>query len=106
MSLASLEHLEACQEGLIAALDGHDVEALEASIVRLSEAVMVARAQGAWRDKPDVVGHAQRIFRLAEAARIRVNFLTDVTQRRIDQLSQARGRPRISLYSRSGKQLA
>lgn len=106
MSLAALEHLESCQEGLISALDGYDVEALEASIARLSDAVSVARAAGAWRDRPDVVQHAQRIYGLAEAARIRVNFLTDLTQRRLDNLSTARGRTPNALYSRRGRQIA
>lgn len=104
--MAALEHLEACQEGLIAALDGHDVEALEASIIRLGEAVQVARAQGAWRDRPDVVQHAKRIAALAEAARVRVNFLTDMTQRRLDQLNGVRGRVPAAVYNRSGRQYA
>lgn len=106
MSLAALEHLEACQQGLIAALDGHDVEMLEASIVRLSEAVTVAKAAGAWRDRPEVVQHAKRITALSEAARIRVNFLTDLTQRRLDNLAAARGNVPASVYSRRGRQLA
>ncbi len=106
MSLAALEHLEACQEGLIVALDGYDVEALEVSIARLSDAVQVARAAGAWRDRPDVVQHARRITGLAEAARIRVNFLTDLTQRRLDQLHAARGVSPTAVYSRGGRQMA
>jgi hypothetical protein len=106
MSVATLEHLEACQKGLIAALDGHDVEELEASIVRLSAAVQVARAAGAWRDRAEVVQHARRITGLAEAARVRVNFLTDLTQRRLDRLTEARGLPPAAVYSRSGRQLA
>lgn len=106
MSVTALEHLQACQEGLIAALDGHDVEALETSLTRLSQAVTVARSAGAWHDQPDVIQHAKRIQGLAEAARIRVNFLTDLTQRRLDQLSVARGRAPLAVYSRSGRQIA
>jgi hypothetical protein len=106
MSVAALEHLEACQQGLIAALDGHDVEALEASIVRLSEAVSVAKAAGAWRDRPEVVQHARRITALSEAARVRVNFLTDLTQRRLEQLATARGQAPAAVYSRNGRQIA
>lgn len=106
MSVTALEHLQACQEGLIAALDGHDVEALEASLTQLSQAVDVARAAGAWRDQPDIVQHAKRIHGLAEAARIRVNFLTDLTQRRLDQLAVVRGRAPLAVYSRQGRQIA
>lgn len=92
MSVVALDRLEACQQGLIAALDGDDIDALESSITRLSHAIGDVRAAGAWHDQPDVVQRASRIAVLAEAARVRVNFLTDRTQRRLDQLAMLRGR--------------
>lgn len=91
MSTRSLERLEDCQQGLIAALDGNDLEALEQSIAGLGEAIAIVRHEGAWHDQPDVVQRASRISVLAEAARVRVNFLTDMTQRRLDQISTLRG---------------
>ena len=46
------------------------------------------------------------IAETGKAARVRVNFLTDLTQRRLDNLSSARGRTPAAVYSRRGRQLA
>lgn len=106
MSLAALERLEDCQRHLIAALDGHDVERLETSVLDLHDAVGHARAAGAWQNTPDILARARRIVALADAARVRVNFLTDITQRRIDGLVVARGGVPASTYSRRGRTIA
>jgi hypothetical protein len=105
MGVATLDHLEDCQKRLISALDGNDIDALETSIVSLHDAVQQVRAAGAWRDVPEVVERAKRIAALSEAAQIRVNFLTDFTSRRLQQLAAARGQVSASTYGRNGMHL-
>src|SRR3546814_7012103 len=91
MSLAALDRLKGCHEELIGALDGHDVEAIEASVPRLRRAVEEVRAAGSWRANPHVKDRAGQISRLADPARIRVNFLTDLHRGRLDALALLRG---------------
>ncbi|HEY9552503.1 hypothetical protein [Allosphingosinicella sp.] len=102
MSLAALDRLKGCHEELIGALDGHDVEAIEASVARLRRAVEEVRAAGSWRDNPQVKDRAGQISRLADAARIRVNFLTDLNRGRIDALDMLRGGASGARYGRDG----
>jgi hypothetical protein len=103
MSLVALDHLEACHEALIRALDGNDIEAVETSIAEMRFAVEEVRAAGGWHDTPAVKSRAERIAALAEAARIRVNFLTDLTQHRIETLAAARGRIGAAAYGPNGR---
>jgi hypothetical protein len=106
MSLAALDHLEACHQALIRALDGPDIEAVETSVEDLRHAVNEVRSRGSWRDTADVKQRAVKITALAEAARVRVNFLTDLTQHRIESLAAARGRLTVVPYGRDGRQPA
>ena len=100
---APLQRLEACHHALIDALDAQDIDALESSIDDFRTALDEARAQGAWREQPGVIESAARIHALSEAARIRVNFLTDLNQQRIDALAAARGRDNVVIYGPSGR---
>ena len=102
MSLSALDRLQACHEDLITALDGHDVEAIEASVARFSDSVQEVRALGGWRDNPEMKERAQHIARLANAAQGRVNFLTDLNRHRIDALDVARGQGQAACYGRDG----
>ncbi len=103
---ASLSRLEACQEALIAALDADDLDRLEPAILAFRDAVEEVRAQGGWRDNPEVAGTAAHIKALAEAARVRVNFLTDLNQRRIEAFAAARGRSVATTYGARGQMSA
>jgi hypothetical protein len=103
MMSASLQRLEACHHALIDALDSQDVDALESSIDAFRAALDDVRAQGAWRDEAGVLDSVARIYALSEAARIRVNFLTDLNQQRLDALAAARGRDVGGVYHRSGR---
>ena len=91
---------------LIAALDGDDVEGIELAIGQFGSALEAVRAAAAWRDRPEILELVQRICNLSEAARIRVNFLTDLNPRRIDALAAARGRPMVVPYGRDGRRAA
>lgn len=100
---ALLQRLEDCHHALIDALDAQDVDALEESIDAFRAALEDVRAVGAWRDQSGVIDAVTRIHALSEAARIRVNFLTDLNQRRIDALAAARGRDNVVVYGRAGR---
>jgi len=102
VSLAPLDRLEACHETLIGALDGNDIGAIEASLNEFREAVAEVRsAPGSGRADAGVIEQALRIARLAEAARVRVNFLTDMTSRRIEGIAALRGEA-AGGYTRAG----
>lgn len=101
---ASLQRLEASHHALIGALDSRDIEALERSIGAFRSAVDEVRAAGGWRDNPAVAEKVLEIAGLSEAARIRVNFLTDSVRQRIEALAALRGRATGGAYRRDGRQ--
>ena len=103
MSAAALRKMEECQEALIGALDGNDIDALEQSIEMLRYAVEAAREAGGWHDEPENRARAGRIAALAEAAMMRVNFLTDLTRQRLEALAALRGRSTPGHYGRNGR---
>ena len=91
MSLEALRRLQQAHEELIHALDGQHVEAIETRVEQLRAAIAEVRSAGGWRDVPQAKESAERIRRLGEAARVRVNFLTDRTAQRLQMLASARG---------------
>ena len=103
MSLNALERLEEAHEELIGALDANDVESIELRVEELRSAISAVRAMGSWRESPELKNRAKRISQLGEAARIRVNFLTDMTRQRLQMLGAARGEFSGSLYSPAGR---
>ena len=103
MTFALLDRLQACHEELIGALDGPDAAAVEASVALIRDAVDELRAAGGdLLNDPENKGRAEHIAKLAEAARVRVNFLTDLSRQRGDALDAARGREAAALYGRDG----
>lgn len=87
----NLEHVIDCQQRLIEALDARDAAALERATVDLSDALSVLKANGAVYDvEPARLGLAMK---QAQAARIRVNVLSDWTRQRIDRLAEVRSGP-------------
>lgn len=102
MTQDMLGRLEAAHEALIAALDGGAIDDIELRLDALREAVEAVRAAGAWHDSRRMKERAQRIVQLGEAARIRVNFLTDMTRQRLQMLAAARGDTAGIVYLRPG----
>ncbi|MFC3714134.1 hypothetical protein ACFOMD_16300 [Sphingoaurantiacus capsulatus] len=100
---ASLQRLEDCHHALIDALDAQDIDGLEEAIEAFRMALDDVRAKGAWHGQAGVLDSVARIHALSEAARIRVNFLTDLNQQRIDALAAARGRENVVVYGRTGR---
>jgi acyl-CoA reductase-like NAD-dependent aldehyde dehydrogenase len=100
MSLQALGRLQTAHENLICALDANDVEAIEQRLEQMRSAIEAVRSAGGWRDCPQLKERARLIAKLAEAARIRVNFLTDLTAQRLQMLADARGETVGGAYSR------
>jgi hypothetical protein len=100
---APLQRLESSHRTLIRALDANDLEAIESGVAELGHAVEAVRVVGAWRDRPEVVEKVRTIAALAKAAQMRVNFLTDLTQQRIEALAAARGRVLAGNYGSDGR---
>lgn len=98
---ASLEHIVACQERLIAALDGRNASEVEAATADLSDALsMLSEAGAVYQADAGLLDHA---IRQSEAARIRVNVLADWTRQRIDRLAEIRGQGRGGIAGTYGK---
>ena len=91
MSLESLRRLEEAHANLISALDADEVDAIELRIEQLRSAIAAVKSAGGWRECAEAKEQAQRIRSLGEAARIRVNFLTDRTAQRLQMLASVRG---------------
>jgi len=103
MSLALLDRLTVAHEGLIGALDSNDISAIETATAELAAAVQATRDA-----TPALSGTAARerlatLAALAQAAQVRVNFLTDGVRRRIDVLALSRGRVGNLTYGPAGR---
>ena len=106
MNLDVLGRLQVAHEDLISALDANDIDRIEQRLEQLRAAIAGVRSTGGWRDCPEVKERARLISQLAEAARIRVNFLTDMNAQRLRMLADARGQARGGAYTRQARQTA
>ena len=97
MQLALLDSLATSHEALIRALDGDDLAAIERGTAALAEAVHEARKHD-WHGAPDLKERLLSLAALAQAAQIRVNFLTDMIRRRVDAAAALRGAQPVALY--------
>ena len=91
MSEAALNRLTAASEGLIAALDKGNAAAVEEATQRFANAIDEVRSIGGWHGSPEIIAKLQHAMKLAEAARARVNYLTDINRRRFELLCKAAG---------------
>jgi hypothetical protein len=94
-----LEHVIACQDRLIGALDARDASGIEAATTHLADALCALEAE------EDSLGIDTRRLeyaqRQANAARIRVNVLSGWTRQRIDRIAEIR-LGSVSTYSNVG----
>ena len=100
MQLAILDTLARSHEALIRALDGNDLEAIESATLGLADAVASARARQDWASTPAVKERLLSLAALAQAAQIRVNFLTDTIRRRVNAMAALRGSEPAMTYLR------
>lgn len=97
MQLAILDTLSRSHEALIRALDGDDLADIEQATATLAEAVHEARRHD-WHSAPDLKERLLSLAALAQAAQIRVNFLTDMIRRRVDAAAALRGAQPVNVY--------
>ncbi len=101
MQLAILDALAKSHEALIRALDGDDLAGIEQATATLAEAVHEARRHD-WHSTPDLRERLLSLAALAQAAQIRVNFLTDMIRRRVDAAAALRGaQPQMTYHPHS-----
>lgn len=98
MTVQALDRLGTGFSELLDLLDGEDIARMEAVLEEVRGALEEVRAQGAWRDTHEVTGRIREIMPLVEAARVRVNFLTDETRQRVDLLAFHNGRLDLVTY--------
>ena len=98
MQLAVLDALATSHEALIRALDGDDLAGIEQATAALAEAVHETRRHDGWRATPGLRERLLSLAALAQAAQIRVNFLTDMIRRRVDAAAALRGAPPAAIY--------
>ena len=99
MTAAVIDQVIAAQTALIAALDVRDAEAIEQATAALNQAIGAMRAHDVWRDGGDVrdrIGHA---LKQSDAARIRINTMSEWTRQRIDGIARLRGMEPTHTYS-------
>lgn len=96
MSETALNQLTEASEGLIRALDKGSADAVEQATQRFSKALAEVQSIGGWRGSPEVIEKLQYAMKLADAARARVNYLTDINRRRFEALCKAAGIERPS----------
>lgn len=104
MSTAPLEALIIAQRALIAALDADDVDGISTQTAAVDDALVRIRALAprfTSNEAKSLVGEA---IVLADAARVRVNVLADMTSRRLARLATATGKGNASpTYGRNGR---
>lgn len=98
MSLQILDRLASAHEALIRALDANDLAGIEGATAALAEAVDAAKAIGVGQQAPGLKDRLSSLAVLAQAAQVRVNFLTDGVRRRTDMLAAMAGRAPTLTY--------
>lgn len=101
--MTALDQLITSETALIEALDGDDIDVLEGAMADFRGTLDLLKNKGAWHATPETVAQLTRALALADAARVRVNYLTDRTRRRIDLLGEAAGLAPASGYLRDGR---
>ncbi|ATE64445.1 hypothetical protein [Rhizorhabdus dicambivorans] len=92
MNEIAVDRLIRSSEALIAALDAHDVDAIEAALPGFGQSVAALKSPGGGLPTPGLKARLDKALALADAARARIRYLSDRTQQRIDMLAVAAGR--------------
>ncbi|MBO9375237.1 hypothetical protein GG804_00510 [Sphingomonas histidinilytica] len=87
-----VEALIVSSEALIAALDTHDIDAIEAALPALARSVEALDTLDRRTLSPELRARLEEAMRIADGARARVRYLVDRTRQRIDLLAMAAGR--------------
>ena len=103
MSAHLLQTLVKSQRALIAALDGGDVEAVEAASASLQSILTLVRAVSAWREEDGTREQLVHALRLSEAGRVRAGYLGDCTRRKAAMVESLRRPDAVASYGRNGR---
>jgi hypothetical protein len=99
MSGQSLEHLIECQSALIAALDKRDPAAIETAIRQLEIAAASLQKFDVWQSRDETRMTIEHGLKQCNAARTRINYLSEWTRQNIERLNGLRGISRTDIYS-------
>jgi hypothetical protein len=91
MSVGNLETIIACQNDLLLALDARDVASMESASAALQVAVNAAKSTDTWQNHAEAKAKIDYALKQSDAARTRVNFLSDWTRQKIEKLAELRG---------------
>jgi hypothetical protein len=94
-----LEAILECQTRLIAALDAGDTDGIHSASVDLSAATQELRRHSGNVDRQSL----ELGLKQAEAARIRVKYLTAWNRQKIDRLAELRGQSTGNIYAKPHK---
>jgi hypothetical protein len=97
----SLQAVLDCLARMIAALDSHDADAIIAASSQLAVAIENLRISG---QKPDSAA-IELGLKQAEAARIRVKYLTAWNRQKIDRFAKWRGISNAEIYEKPCKRV-
>jgi hypothetical protein len=95
----AIDHILRAQASLIAALDSRDAAAIENASAALAMANTALQAMGAVHAQDDLRQKLAKGIMQSDAARTRVNCLSQWTRQRIDRLDELRGRSSQNTYS-------
>lgn len=104
MKRETLDKLIESERALVAALDADDAGAIERGTSAYASALEDVRSQGGWQQQPELKERAQEALHLADALRVRINVLADMTRQRLQLLRKAAGREAAPpVYTRDGR---
>ena len=103
MTASLLDRVESAQQALAAALDSTDAAAIEAAAAAFADSIAELAKSPAVLQDAEAGRRAQALRQLFDHGQMRVNFLTDMVSRRLDQLAALRGRDRVPVYAREGR---
>lgn len=104
MSTAALEALVREQHALIAALDADDVDGITRQTDAVYDLLTRIKALGPRFTSSEAKRLATEAMTLTDAARVRINVLSDMTSRRLNRLAEATGKlDAAPVYGRTGR---
>jgi hypothetical protein len=94
-----IDQVIACQTDLIAALDAFDADAVTAASKALADVLALLPDD----DRPVDADQLAYGMKQAEAARIRVKYLTAWNRQKIDRLTEIRGQSSSNIYAQRAR---
>lgn len=105
MNAGAVDDIIGSSEALIAALDAHDIDAIEAALPAFGRSVEILRKPGDWQRSPGLHARFEKAAALVDTALFKARYQADRTQQHMDMLAAAAGRFDCTpaTYSRTGR---